>query len=219
MEEAVERNVFYDSMRHPSILVIAGFRSGEYVGGGLETYPFWAMPELLGELVTATKGACQELGDLYGLEYLYIDEMFIQKDNDKCTPRIATGPTLTQEVAHAAFLRYFFPHSRVEVIDSCTQLGRMADPGYLDSFDLVVNYHPPLHALQLRGDAAKDDAVDCPGFDPIGPTKYLQLLRESRAFDCTSPYLNLNGDKSRIYRVLEGEGYPFLPYRHYRVLQ
>ena len=73
-----------------------------------------------------------------------------------CSVAASKGHFITQELAQAAFLSYFFPDSRVEVLDSCNELHKMVEPGYLDGFDLIVNYHSPYHALQLSGDEASD---------------------------------------------------------------
>jgi hypothetical protein len=48
----------------------------------------------------------------------------------------------TADASAAAWMKYFLPHYRVELMDACTDLGRALDPGYLDSFDLVVMYVP-----------------------------------------------------------------------------
>ena len=51
---------------------------------------------------------------------------------DTCSALGSKGHFITQELAQAAFLSYFFPDSRVEVLDSCNELHKMVEPGYLD---------------------------------------------------------------------------------------
>ena len=136
---------------------------------------------------------------------------------DTCSARGSKGHFITQELAQAAFLSYFFPDSRVEILDSCNELHKMVEPGYLDGFDLVVNYHSPYHALQLNGTEADWKGVDAPGFEPIGPDKYLAALENADAVTYPSPFFNLNGDKSRVYRVLNRTGQPHLPFEWYQV--
>ena len=136
---------------------------------------------------------------------------------DTCSARGSKGHFITQELAQAAFMSYFFPDSRVEILDSCNELHKMVEPGYLDGFDLVVNYHSPYHALQLSGTEADWKAVGAPGFEPIGPDKYLAALENADAVSYPSPFFNLNGDKSRVYRVLNQTGQPHLPFEWYQV--
>ena len=136
---------------------------------------------------------------------------------DTCSAAGSKGHFITQELAQAAFLSFFFPDSRVSVLDACTELHKMVEPGYLDGFDLVVNYHSPYHALQLTGAEADWKVVNAPGFDPIGPDRYLAALENSSASQYPSPFFNLNGDKSRIYRVLNRSGHPHLPFEWYQV--
>ena len=136
---------------------------------------------------------------------------------DTCSAAGSKGAFITQELAQVAFLSYFFPDSRVEVLDSCNEIHKMVEPGYLDGFDLVVNYHSPYHALQLAGDEADWKDVKSPNFDPIGPNKFLEALEKTDASNYPPPFFNLNGDKSRIYKVLNQSGHPHVPFEWYQV--
>ena len=53
--------------------------------------------------------------------------------------------------------------------------------------------------------------MDATGFEPIGPDQYLTALENADATQYPSPFYNLNGDKSRVYRVLKEAGRNPLP--------
>lgn len=177
-----------------SVLVIISSRNDWYHVDppALVDLPFWA--KNVGDLVTG--GPC------------------IQEGDAAMSPTSTTYGFATAEVALAAWIKYFLPDFRVEVMDSCTQLQRVSEPGYLDSFDLVALYHSPDHALLINN---QSHVFGVPTFAPVGPFAFTEAIEGTKAHVYPSGFWNFNNNKSRLQNILRDANLPWIESQWFRV--